>query len=306
MTKINILVLERAHSLRTRDEFNVETDILRRLFKTHTNSMIVRFDLIESAIAQSSKDNIFGKALSKLYADMYNRQTYNYASNDDAKLSILGMVSTSYMIKSKEAKEHSIKLDAILETVQKTAILLDYKGFEDKIIVDTLDNIKKGFVDIDINTSTVDKKLFKINIKGIPELTIILCTTTDRKVADIKTMQENLVAILINTSISIKKLEEILPVEGFKNELEVLCGGKEEAFNMFHFKTDNNSVINNKSIENYIKSLETQNNSILEVLHVFQALQMATKTAAIGSKVAVENIKEVKTIADLIKLTCNI
>jgi hypothetical protein len=306
MTKINILVLERAYSLRTSDEFTAEKEILKRLFNTHTNSMIVRFDLVDSAVAQSSKDNIFGKALNKLYAGMYDRQTYNYASNDAAKFSLLGMVSTSYISKPKEAQEYSVKLDSILETVQKTAILLDYKGFEDKIIVDTLDNIKKGFVDFNVEATTVDKKSNKLSVKGIPELTIVLCTTTNRKEADIKTLQENVTAILVKTSISIKKLETTLPVEGFRKELEALCNGTEEAFNMFHLKVKNTHDVNNKSIDNYIKSLETQNNSILEVLHVFQALQIANKTAQTAGKVAKDNLKEVKTIADLIKLTCNI
>lgn len=298
MVKINVLVLERPNIIRSRKDFTSEHLIMRKLFDKHEGGMMVRFDLTDSTISKYYENRILGSGIKEFHAK-YAMNTFNYAAADNSYLNLLGVVGTTFVDTDSEKKSNELK--KIVDTIETTAALFNYKDEADEAVVNTFDTIRKGFIEFDPNKNIARKQRDHIVIKGIPEMTIVLCTITERKEADLKSLREYICKYFMLPSIN--ELNQVIKASStLDHEIEALKKVSDGNFNSWCITMTESSEKRNKIINEFIEDMKKQNVSILQIMHTLNALGKSQIKES--SDDAHKKLKDVKSLDDLVKLTC--
>lgn len=298
MVKINVLVLEREHIIRSKGDFEKELATMRQLFNNHEGGMMVRVDLTDSYINRFHEDRVFGKGIKDFYAK-YGFTPYNYASDEFSNINLLGLVETSYTFDDVEGRSEELK--KILDTVDTTTALFNYKEDEDLGIISTFDTIRKGFVEFNPDDNIAKKQRDYIVVKGIPEMIIVLCTVTDRREDDLKNLKEHIKDYLVLPSIT--EIDEVLKANGkLKIEIDALKDVNDSIINNKFIKLNDSVEIINSTVNDFITDMKNQKASILQVMHTLNAIGKSEIKSSHATNQ--KRIGDIVNLDDLTKLTC--
>lgn len=298
MVKFNVLVIERPTILRSQEDREKEHQIMRKLFDTHKGGMMVRFDLTDSTINKYHDNKILGTGI-KDFHNKYTIHNYNYASTDDSYLNLLGVVDTTYV--TSDAVKKSKELEKIVDTVETTAALFKHEKEDDESIINTFDTIRKGFVEFNPDANIARSQRDYIVVKGIPEMTIVLCTVTDRKEKDLQILKDHLRKHFVLPSMT--ELNHIIKNNShLSNEIKLLKGTSDEIINSKFIEVIETTAKRETVIAEFVKSIGEQKASILQVMHVLNALGKSEIKETPDT--AHKRLKDIKNLDDLVKLTC--
>ncbi len=298
MIKFNILVVERPNIIRSKEDFEKEHLALRRLFEKHEGGMMVRFDLTDSTINRYRENKILGSGIRTFY-DKYIVETFNYASSENSYLNLLGVVDTTYV--HADSIKKSDVLDKIVDTIETTAALFNYKKEDDEAIISTFDTIRKGFVEFNPDINIAKKQRDYIVVKGIPEMTIVLCTTSKRKENDLEFLKEHIRRYFMLPSI--KELDRVIKAQSaIDHQIKSLKKVAIENVNSKFIELTSTSEDRITAVDEFILSIKDQKASILQVMHTLNALGKSEIKESTDK--AHKSLKDVKSLDDLVKLTC--
>lgn len=299
MVKINVLVLQRDNLVRTYEDFNREQKTMRRLFDKHIGGMMVRLDFTDTTINNYRRNKVFGKKIEEFYTK-YGVSEVNHVSSDESGFNLLGLLTTSYM--NINVPKKSEELAGILEQVEKTAALFGYTEEDDEVFVSTFNTIRKGFVEFNPNETIAAKQRDYIVVKGIPEITVVLCTVKGRKEQDLKSLRKHL-----NKHFTLPGVKEMITVSNIfvklKTEITKLKDVEEETLNVHTVEYKDIGNKRDEAVDSFVTSMKDHKANILQALHAINAIGKAEIVKEADNKLR-EEVEKIDSLEDLIKLTC--